>query len=77
MAARRQPAQDPGSCSAQHLVGEIRLAYRMVALGVLTGLDAQFVALETPRQSGHFSGLTILDPVRGRTVGSSSPMCGA
>ena len=28
----------------------------------LTGLDAQFLALETPRQSGHFSGLTILDP---------------
>ncbi len=28
----------------------------------LTGLDAQFLAFETPRQSGHFSGLTILDP---------------
>ncbi len=28
----------------------------------LTGLDAQFLALETPRQSGHFSGLWILDP---------------
>jgi diacylglycerol O-acyltransferase len=28
----------------------------------LTGLDTQFLALETPRQSGHFSGLTILDP---------------
>ena len=28
----------------------------------LTGLDAQFLALETPRQSGHFSGLVILDP---------------
>ena len=28
----------------------------------LTGLDAQFLALETPRQSGHFSGLTIVDP---------------
>jgi diacylglycerol O-acyltransferase / wax synthase len=28
----------------------------------LTGLDAQFLALETPHQSGHFSGLTILDP---------------
>ncbi|MGO9750989.1 MAG: wax ester/triacylglycerol synthase domain-containing protein [Solirubrobacteraceae bacterium] len=28
----------------------------------LTGLDAQFLAFETPRQSGHFSVLTILDP---------------
>ncbi len=28
----------------------------------LTGLDAQFLAFESPRQSGHFSGLTILDP---------------
>jgi diacylglycerol O-acyltransferase / wax synthase len=28
----------------------------------LTGIDAQFLALETPNQSGHFSGLTILDP---------------
>jgi diacylglycerol O-acyltransferase / wax synthase len=28
----------------------------------LTGLDAQFLALETPRQSGHVSGLAILDP---------------
>ena len=28
----------------------------------LTGLDAQFLALESPRQSGHFSGLWILDP---------------
>ncbi|MGO9902398.1 MAG: WS/DGAT/MGAT family O-acyltransferase [Solirubrobacteraceae bacterium] len=28
----------------------------------LNGLDAQFLALESPRQSGHFSGLTILDP---------------
>jgi WS/DGAT/MGAT family acyltransferase len=28
----------------------------------LTGLDAQFLALETPRQYGHVSGLAILDP---------------
>jgi WS/DGAT/MGAT family acyltransferase len=28
----------------------------------LTSLDAQFLALETPRQSGHVSGLAILDP---------------
>jgi diacylglycerol O-acyltransferase / wax synthase len=28
----------------------------------LTGLDAQFLALETPRQAGHVGGLTILDP---------------
>ncbi|MGO9973923.1 MAG: wax ester/triacylglycerol synthase domain-containing protein [Solirubrobacteraceae bacterium] len=28
----------------------------------LTGLDAQFLTLETSRRSGHFSGLTILDP---------------
>jgi len=28
----------------------------------LTGLDAQFLALETPRQSGHVSGLAILNP---------------
>jgi WS/DGAT/MGAT family acyltransferase len=28
----------------------------------LTGLDAQFLALETPRQSGHVGGLAILDP---------------
>ena len=28
----------------------------------LTGLDAQFLALETPRQAGHVSGLAILDP---------------
>ena len=28
----------------------------------LTGLDAQFLALETQYQSGHFCGLTILDP---------------
>ncbi len=27
-----------------------------------SGLDAQFLAFETTRQSGHFSGLTILDP---------------
>ncbi len=28
----------------------------------LTSLDAQFLAMETPRQSGHVSGLAILDP---------------
>lgn len=28
----------------------------------LTGLDAQFLALETPRQSGHVSGVAVLDP---------------
>ncbi len=28
----------------------------------LTGLDAQFLALETPKQAGHVSGLAILDP---------------
>jgi len=28
----------------------------------LTGLDAQFLALESPRQAGHVSGLAILDP---------------
>jgi WS/DGAT/MGAT family acyltransferase len=28
----------------------------------LTGLDAQFLALETPRQAGHIGGLTVLDP---------------
>jgi WS/DGAT/MGAT family acyltransferase len=28
----------------------------------LTGLDAQFLALENPRQCGHVSGLTVLDP---------------
>ena len=28
----------------------------------LTGLDAQFLALETPRQAGHVGGLAILDP---------------
>jgi WS/DGAT/MGAT family acyltransferase len=28
----------------------------------LTGLDTQFLALESPRQSGHVSGLAILDP---------------
>jgi WS/DGAT/MGAT family acyltransferase len=28
----------------------------------LTSLDAQFLALETPRQAGHVSGLAILDP---------------
>jgi diacylglycerol O-acyltransferase len=28
----------------------------------LTGLDMQFLALESPRQSGHVSGVTILDP---------------
>src|SRR5438552_15009576 len=28
----------------------------------LTSLDAQFLALETPRQSGHVSGVAILDP---------------
>jgi diacylglycerol O-acyltransferase len=28
----------------------------------LTGLDAQFLALESPRQCGHVSGLTVLDP---------------
>ena len=28
----------------------------------LTGLDAQFLALETPRQSGHVSSLMVLDP---------------
>jgi diacylglycerol O-acyltransferase / wax synthase len=28
----------------------------------LTGLDAQFLALETPRQTGHVGGLAVLDP---------------
>lgn len=28
----------------------------------LTGLDAQFLAMETPRQSGHVSSLMVLDP---------------
>jgi diacylglycerol O-acyltransferase / wax synthase len=28
----------------------------------LTGLDAQFLALQTPRQSGHVGGLAVLDP---------------
>jgi WS/DGAT/MGAT family acyltransferase len=28
----------------------------------LTSLDAQFLALETPRQSGHVAGLAVLDP---------------
>src|SRR5713226_2782994 len=28
----------------------------------LTSLDAQFLAMETPRQQGHVSGLAILDP---------------
>jgi WS/DGAT/MGAT family acyltransferase len=28
----------------------------------LTGLDAQFLALESPRQAGHVSGLAVLDP---------------
>ena len=28
----------------------------------LTGLDAQFLALETPRQSGHVGALAVLDP---------------
>ena len=28
----------------------------------LTGLDAQFLALENPRQAGHVGALAILDP---------------
>jgi diacylglycerol O-acyltransferase len=28
----------------------------------LTGLDAQFLALESPRQSGHVGGVAVLDP---------------
>ena len=28
----------------------------------LTGLDAQFLALETPRQTGHVGALAVLDP---------------
>ena len=28
----------------------------------LTSLDAQFLALETPRQTGHVAGVAILDP---------------
>ena len=28
----------------------------------LTSLDAQFLALETPRQYGHVAGLAVLDP---------------
>src|SRR5436853_4087470 len=28
----------------------------------LTGLDAQFLALETPRQAGHVGGVAVLDP---------------
>src|SRR5204863_1705294 len=28
----------------------------------LTGLDAQFLALETPRQAGHVGALAVLDP---------------
>src|SRR5881275_2118424 len=37
----------------------------------LTSLDAQFLALETPRQTGHVAGLAILDPstTRDRTLG--------
>ena len=37
----------------------------------LTGLDAQFLALESPRQYGHVGGLAILDP-RPRPAASSS-----
>jgi WS/DGAT/MGAT family acyltransferase len=33
----------------------------------LTGLDAQFLALETPRQSGHVSLLSVLDPSTTKT----------
>src|SRR3954469_12729011 len=32
----------------------------------LTSLDAQFLALENPRQSGHVAGLAILDPSTGQ-----------
>src|SRR4051794_24503747 len=32
------------------------------AMRQLTSLDAQFLALETPRQTGHVGGLAILDP---------------
>ena len=28
----------------------------------LTGLDAQFLALESPRQAGHVGALAVLDP---------------
>src|SRR3954447_23673603 len=35
---------------------------RCEAVRQLTSLDAQFLALETPRQYGHVAGLAILDP---------------
>jgi WS/DGAT/MGAT family acyltransferase len=38
----------------------VRLAPKIVRQ--LTGLDAQFLALETPRQAGHVGGLAVLDP---------------
>src|SRR5450755_698840 len=45
-------------------------AYRLAVRGrgeeprmrQLTGLDAQFLALESPRQSGHVGGVAVLDP---------------
>jgi diacylglycerol O-acyltransferase len=39
----------------------------------LSSLDAQFLALETPRQSGHVAGVAILDP---STTESGSLTCG-
>lgn len=36
--------------------------YSAAEMRQLTGLDAQFLALETPKQAGHVSGLAILDP---------------
>src|SRR5215218_3159320 len=39
----------------------------------LTSLDAQFLALETPRQAGHVAGLAILDP---STAPGGSVSCG-
>jgi len=45
----------------------------------LTSLDAQFLALETPRQSGHVAGLAILDPTSapGGTLAAWYPITGS
>jgi len=43
-------------------VGLVVTVRREERMRQLTGLDAQFLALESPRQAGHVSGLAILDP---------------
>src|SRR5436190_13497015 len=42
--------------------GPLDIVYRAADMRQLTALDAQFLALETPRQYGHVAGVAVVDP---------------